>query len=63
VFVRVHLNFHLRSRLDVFIGNMELRSLSASHYRTISNLRGTRACFRRSKQAWNPALSMPSSLA
>ena len=39
VFVRVHLNFHLRSRLDVFIGNMELRSLSASHYRTISNLR------------------------
>jgi len=39
VFVQVHLNFHLRSRLDVFIGNMELRSLSASHYRTISNLR------------------------
>jgi len=39
VFVRVHLGFHLRSRLDVFIGNMELRSLSASHYRTISNLR------------------------
>jgi AcrR family transcriptional regulator len=23
VFVQVHLNFHLRSRLDVFIGNME----------------------------------------
>jgi AcrR family transcriptional regulator len=39
VFVQVHLNFHLHSRLDVFIGNMELRSLSASHYRTISNLR------------------------
>jgi AcrR family transcriptional regulator len=39
VFVQVHLNFHLRSRLDVFIGNMELRSLSANHYRTISNLR------------------------
>lgn len=39
VFVRVHLNFHMHSRLDVFIGNMELRSLSASHYRTISNLR------------------------
>ena len=39
VFVQVHLNFHLRSRLDVFIGNMELRSLSASHYRTIGNLR------------------------
>lgn len=39
VFVQVHLNFHLHSRLDVFIGNMELRSLSASHYRTISTLR------------------------
>jgi AcrR family transcriptional regulator len=39
VFVRVHLGFHLRSRLDVLIGNMELRSLSASHYRTIGNLR------------------------
>jgi AcrR family transcriptional regulator len=39
VFVQVHLNFHLHSRLDVFIGNMELRSLTASHYRTISNLR------------------------
>src|SRR5689334_16691951 len=39
IFVQVHLNFHLRSRLDVFIGNMELRSLSANHYRTISNLR------------------------
>ncbi|MEP7300202.1 MAG: TetR/AcrR family transcriptional regulator [Caldimonas sp.] len=39
VFVGVHLNFHLRSRLDVFIGNMELRSLSANHFRTISSLR------------------------
>ena len=39
VFVQVHLNFHLHSRLDVFIGNMELRSLSASHYRTITSLR------------------------
>lgn len=39
VFVQVHLNFHLHARLDVFIGNMELRSLSASHYRTIANLR------------------------
>jgi len=39
VFVRVHLDFHMHSRLDVFIGNMELRSLSASHYRTITNLR------------------------
>jgi AcrR family transcriptional regulator len=39
IFVQVHLNFHLNSRLDVFIGNMELRSLSASHYRTIVSLR------------------------
>jgi len=39
VFVQVHLNFHLRSRLDVFIGNMELRSLSPNHYRTIIGLR------------------------
>lgn len=39
IFVQVHLNFHLHSRLDVFIGNMELRSLSPSHYRTIVNLR------------------------
>lgn len=39
VFVQVHLNFHLHWRLDVFIGNMELRSLSPSHYRTVSNLR------------------------
>jgi len=39
VFLRVHLNFHLRARNDVFIGNMELRSLSPSHYRTIIGLR------------------------
>ena len=39
VFTQVHLNFHLHSQLEVFIGNMELRSLSASHYRTICNLR------------------------
>ena len=39
IFVQVHLNFHLHSRLDVFIGNMELRSLSANHFRTIVNLR------------------------
>ena len=39
IFLQVHLNFHLHSRNDVFIGNMELRSLSPSHYRTIINLR------------------------
>ncbi len=40
IFVQVYVNFHLHSTLEVFIGNMELRSLSASHYRTINNLRG-----------------------
>src|SRR5262245_46265140 len=39
VFVRVHLNFHLHSQLEVFIGNMELRSLTPAHYRTINGLR------------------------
>ena len=38
-FTQVHLNFHLNSRLEVFIGNMELRSLSPAHYRTITGLR------------------------
>jgi AcrR family transcriptional regulator len=39
VFTQVHLNFYLNSRLEVFIGNMELRSLSPAHYRTIAALR------------------------
>ena len=39
MFTQVHLTFHLNSRLEVFIGNMELRSLSAPHYRTITALR------------------------
>ena len=39
IFTEVHLNFHLNSRLEVFIGNMELRSLTAPHYRTITALR------------------------
>src|SRR3954469_15567474 len=39
IFIQVHLNFHLNSRLEVFIGNMELRSLTAPHYRTITTLR------------------------
>ena len=39
IFTQVHLNFHLHSRLEVFIGNMELRSLSPAHYRTIAALR------------------------
>jgi AcrR family transcriptional regulator len=39
IFTQVHLNFHLNSRLEVFIGNMELRSLTPAHYRTILGLR------------------------
>ncbi|MCL2831338.1 MAG: TetR/AcrR family transcriptional regulator [Betaproteobacteria bacterium] len=39
IFLQVHLNFHLHSKDDVFIGNMELRNLSPSHYRTIIGLR------------------------
>jgi AcrR family transcriptional regulator len=39
IFTQVHLNFHLHSRLEVFIGNMELRSLSGPHFRTITALR------------------------
>ena len=39
IFTQVHLNFHLNSRLEVFIGNMELRSLTPAHYRTITGLR------------------------
>lgn len=38
-YVRVHLDFFLNSQLDVFIGNMELRSLSPAHYRIITGLR------------------------
>lgn len=39
IFTEVHLNFHLNFSLEVFIGNMELRSLTAPHYRTITALR------------------------
>jgi AcrR family transcriptional regulator len=39
IFTHVHLNFHLNSQLEVFIGNMELRSLSPAHYRTIKGRR------------------------
>jgi AcrR family transcriptional regulator len=38
-FVQVHLDFHLNDQLVVFIGNMELRSLSTPHYRVIKGLR------------------------
>jgi AcrR family transcriptional regulator len=39
IFIRVHLNFHLDNRLDVFIGNMELRNLTKPHYREVTKLR------------------------
>lgn len=39
IYVQVHLDFHLNHRLEVFIGNMELRSLSSAHYRAITALR------------------------
>ncbi|MEO9228447.1 MAG: TetR/AcrR family transcriptional regulator [Devosia sp.] len=39
IFMQVHQNFHLHSRLEVFIGNMELRSLTTPHYRAITDLR------------------------
>ena len=44
IFVRVHLGFHLRARLQVFIGNMELRSLSPRHGRVIRRLRDAYSC-------------------
>ncbi|HMN80744.1 MAG TPA: TetR/AcrR family transcriptional regulator [Burkholderiaceae bacterium] len=37
--IQVHLDFHLFSRKEVFIGNMELRSLSKAHFKTITGLR------------------------
>lgn len=37
--VVVHIDFHTRRRQEVFIGNMELRSLDEENYRTVSRLR------------------------
>ena len=37
--VSVHIHFHTRRRHEVFIGNMELRSLDREHYDLISRLR------------------------
>jgi AcrR family transcriptional regulator len=39
IFIRVHLNFHLDNRLEVFIGNMELRNLTKPHFREVTKLR------------------------
>lgn len=39
IFVRGHLNFHLDHRMEVFIGNMELRNLSKPHYKEVTKLR------------------------
>jgi AcrR family transcriptional regulator len=37
--VVVHIDFHTRRRQEVFIGNMELRSLDEDNYRMVSRLR------------------------
>ncbi|MFJ4156263.1 TetR/AcrR family transcriptional regulator [Pseudomonas sp. NPDC089752] len=37
--VIVHIDFHTRRRQEVFIGNMELRSLDEENYRMVSRLR------------------------
>lgn len=38
-FIIVHLDFHLDSRLEVFVGNMELRNLTKPHYKVVTGLR------------------------
>ncbi|OJX06610.1 MAG: hypothetical protein BGO72_16535 [Burkholderiales bacterium 70-64] len=38
-FVQIHLDFHLDSRLEVFVGNMELRNLTKPHYKVVTGLR------------------------
>lgn len=38
-YISVHLDFHLNFRPEVFIGNMELRSLSKAQYKIITGLR------------------------
>jgi AcrR family transcriptional regulator len=39
IFVKGHVNSHTRRKEEVFIGNMELRSLTPKHYKIIVNLR------------------------
>lgn len=38
-FINVHMDFHLDSRLEVFVGNMELRNLTKPHYKVVTRLR------------------------
>ncbi len=38
-FIDLHLEFHTTSQKEVFIGNMELRSLTPRHYKIITDLR------------------------
>ena len=38
-FVQEHINFHTLRKEEVFIGNMELRSLSPAHHREIRSMR------------------------
>ena len=39
-FVRLHILFHTRRRMEVIIGNTELRSLTEENYRLVTQLRG-----------------------
>lgn len=38
-FIDIHMDFHLDSRLEVFVGNMELRNLTKPHYKIVTGLR------------------------
>lgn len=39
IFIAVHIEFHTRRKNEVFIGNMELRSLTPEHYETVVGMR------------------------
>lgn len=39
VFIKLHIEFHTRRKEEVFIGNMELRSLTAENFKVIRKMR------------------------
>jgi AcrR family transcriptional regulator len=39
VFIKLHIDFHTRRKEEVFIGNMELRSLTAENFKVIRKMR------------------------
>lgn len=41
IFIRVHIDFHTRRKDEVFVGNMELRSLDQDNLKSIIDLRRT----------------------